>query len=204
MTVKDKLYNYEVTPPAGVWEDIVLNLDDSAAEIIPLYKKRNRIFYYSLAAASIAIIIFAVIFFIKPVADNKEIAKTQFDTVTNEKVIITVPVKENKTDEKDKVKVPQTLVKTYPDKKPAKDKIQTHVVTENTDEKKDYITMAGPDGQSIKVSTKAATLINSIEEKPVWNKKVTQWKEMMKANTLAPTPGNFLDIIELTKSLRDK
>ncbi|MEJ7673249.1 MAG: hypothetical protein WKF59_11165 [Chitinophagaceae bacterium] len=28
--------------------------------------------------------------------------------------------------------------------------------------------------------------------------------EIMKVNTLAPTPGNFLDIVELTKTLKDK
>ena len=37
----------------------------------------------------------------------------------------------------------------------------------------------------------------------MWNKKINEWKEIMKTNTLAPTPGNFLDIVELTKSLRD-
>ncbi len=40
--------------------------------------------------------------------------------------------------------------------------------------------------------------------KPTWNKKINEWREIMKGNTLAPTPGNFLDIIELTKSLKDQ
>ena len=43
-----------------------------------------------------------------------------------------------------------------------------------------------------------------IPKEPLRNKKINEWKEIMKANTLAPTPGNFLDIIELTKSLKDK
>ena len=53
-----------------------------------------------------------------------------------------------------------------------------------------------------------ATLIDSTETKiatkPLWNKKINEGREIMKVNTLAPTPGNFLDIIELTKTLKDK
>ena len=44
----------------------------------------------------------------------------------------------------------------------------------------------------------------SSPSKPIWNKKISDWKEIMKANTLSPTPGNFLDIIELTKTVKDK
>lgn len=202
MTIKDKLYNYEVTPPVGVWDDIVLDLDKTSAEIIQLNKKKNTVFYYSLAAASVAIILFALIFFSSSETDKKEIVTSPVEKLNNDKIVITVPVEENKTV---KDKSPQVLVKTRPDKKAVKEKVHTPQIAKNEEEEqKDYITMAGPEGQSIKVSTKAASLMDSADEKPVWNKKVKQWKEMMKANTLAPTPGNFLDIIELTKSLRDK
>ena len=58
-----------------------------------------------------------------------------------------------------------------------------------------YITIEGPQGQPVKVSSKMATLIDSSEtkvsSKPVWNKKINEWREIMKSNTLAPTPGNF-------------
>jgi hypothetical protein len=84
------------------------------------------------------------------------------------------------------------------------DTISTNLIASNTSR---YITIDGPQGQPVKVSSKMATLIDSSETrvsaKPVWHKKINEWREIMKANTLAPTPGNFLDIVELTKSLRD-
>ncbi len=70
-----------------------------------------------------------------------------------------------------------------------------------------YITIEGLQGQPVKVSSKMASLMDSADEnvppKPTWNKKINEWREIMKGNTVAPTPGNFLDILELTKTLKD-
>jgi hypothetical protein len=71
--------------------------------------------------------------------------------------------------------------------------------------KKKYITVAGPQGQPVKISPKAAELIVSSDDqnppKPVWSAKVQRWKDIMKANTLTATTADFLDIVELTHAL---
>ena len=60
--VKNRMYNYEATPPEGVWNAIAAELDKQEAKVILIAKKRNNTFYY-LAAASVAVIIFCFIFF---------------------------------------------------------------------------------------------------------------------------------------------
>ena len=50
--VKNRLYNYETTPPEGVWQSIANELDRDEARVIPLKKKKNYTFYY-IAAASV-------------------------------------------------------------------------------------------------------------------------------------------------------
>ena len=203
--VKDKIYNYEVAPPPGVWDAIAKDLNGNEARIIPFAKKSNKLLYFSLAAASVAIIAFIFIFF-NPSSAPQQIVSTPTDTSSskNEQVLMTVPLEENKIIKKEKKE--DIVVKKIPGKKNTLEKKITEEKTEDAanEQETSYITMAGPEGQTIKISAKAATLIDSSNEKPVWNKKVKEWKEIMKANTLAPTPGNFMDIIELTKSLKKK
>ena len=71
---------------------------------------------------------------------------------------------------------------------------------------KKYITISGPQGQPVKISSKAASLIVSSDDQnppnPVWSDKVNKWKDIMKANTLSPATANFLDIVELTHALK--
>jgi len=207
---RNKIYNYEVTPPAGVWEAIANDLDNSETKVIPLYKKNNKILYLSLAAASAAVIVFSVIFFSpfdKP-TDKTNLTNIINDTSQNknETVLMTVPVEDPKKIVKDTKEL--LIAKNNTGKK--NNGIEknpgeiTNTQPEDDYRKSTYITVASPEGNSIKLSEKAATLLDTSEAKPVWNQKVKQWKEIMKGNTLAPTPGNFLDIMELTRSLKDK
>lgn len=222
--VKEKMYNYEEIPPQGVWEDIAAQLDrEQKAVVIPMNKKTNRVLYYSLAAAaSLAVIVLAVIFWpSKPgtTLSAMDIKKTNVELIALNKqdepiepsTKITVPLKERPAEKED-------FAVKKSDKVPAKKEIdqqvkpdQTSTTTDEVDETKDsdkpaYITITGPEGQVVKVSSKVTSLMESSEDpaKPVWNKKVKEWKTQMQSNTLAPTPGNFMDIIELTKSLKDK
>ena len=62
----------------------------------------------------------------------------------------------------------------------------------------------GPEGQPVKISTKAATLIVSADDeyppKPVWNKKIEKWKQIMLSSTLSPTSTNLLEIVQVPSS----
>jgi hypothetical protein len=60
--IKDKMYNYEVTPPSKSWQVIVTVLDNKSRNLTSL-KKRSKIFYISLsAAAAITIFVFGATF----------------------------------------------------------------------------------------------------------------------------------------------
>ena len=221
--VKERMYNFEEIPPQGVWEDIVAELDKGKAVVIPMRKKNNRTLYYSLtAAASVAVVVLAIVFWpSKPGTQLSaiDIKKTNVDLIALNKqdetvqpsLVITVPQKERAAEKEDFAirKTMHVPVKKAIDKSEKPDEAGN--IPEEVDESKDsdkpaYITITGPEGQDVKVSSKVTALMESSEDpaKPVWNKKVKEWKSQMQSNTLAPTPGNFMDIIELTKSLKDK
>jgi hypothetical protein len=81
-----------------------------------------------------------------------------------------------------------------------------------------YISISGPDGQSIRVSSKFTNLIGYLSDGPVkeerldiiiresalWKATFRQWKEKMISNTSAPSLDNFMDIIEMSKMLNEK
>jgi hypothetical protein len=82
-----------------------------------------------------------------------------------------------------------------------------------------YISITGPDGQLVKISSKFSTLISYlneqnpstienidiiIKESAQWRATFTQWRNKMTNNTVAPSLGNFMDIIELSKVLEEK
>jgi hypothetical protein len=99
--VKNRMYNYETTPPEGVWKAIAAELDRNEVKVIPMVKTRNNTFYY-IAAASVIIILFCLIFFTNRSSKsaNEQLVtsssnhKTQSDTEVNNNVIMTVPIEE--------------------------------------------------------------------------------------------------------------
>ncbi len=82
-----------------------------------------------------------------------------------------------------------------------------------------YISITGPDGQTVKVSSKFSNLIGYLNEKDPateenldiiikesakWRATFAAWREKMYNNAVAPSLGNFMDIIELSKVLEQK
>ena len=82
-----------------------------------------------------------------------------------------------------------------------------------------YISIAGPDGQSIRVSSKFSNLIGYLtEQKPEtqenldiiikesaqWRATFAKWRNKMTNNAVAPALTNFMDIIELSNLLEGK
>jgi hypothetical protein len=82
-----------------------------------------------------------------------------------------------------------------------------------------YISITGPDGQPVKVSSKLSSLIgylNSsdintrenldiiIQESAKWRAIFAAWREKMTNNALAPSLTNFMDIMELSEILENK
>lgn len=82
-----------------------------------------------------------------------------------------------------------------------------------------YITIAGPDGQSVRVSSKLAALVSYlndnnaatqenieiiIKESAKWRATFASWRDRMTNNSIAPSLTNFMDIIELSNVLEEK
>jgi type IV secretory pathway component VirB8 len=228
--LRDKLNNYSVTPPEGVWEDIAMKLNvEQPKRIIPLYKSKKT--YYRLAAA--ASVIAAVACFVLYIFSNsagKEVVSSG-DSINNQKneVVKNNDQSGHKAPDESLMRVPDkaysytvknkdgvnAIAKNIAPQKQALEK-KDNIKTKNTTDKSVikgegnafYITIAGPEDQPVKVSAKVAALIESSDENvpphTVWNKKINKWKDIMKSNTLAPTPTNFLDIVELNNTLIDK
>ena len=84
-----------------------------------------------------------------------------------------------------------------------KDKLQKKDGHQKEEEKHGATVQTKPDASSNTTSPQVtANLKNTAGKGDALPAKIM--KEMMKGNTLAPTPGNFLDIMELTRSLKDK
>src|ERR1700677_2133132 len=79
----------------------------------------------------------------------------------------------------------------------------------NNDSEK-YITVAGPNGETVKVSSKMSGLAAYIaddkseiatdgtnSDKSFWQSKFKAWREKMSQNSVTPSLTNFMDIVEL-------
>jgi hypothetical protein len=82
-----------------------------------------------------------------------------------------------------------------------------------------YIMIIGPNGDEMKVSSKFSKLVNYINERlpaseeyldkvikegTYWKGRFKTWRDKMMNNTLTPTPNNFMDIVELSKLVKEK
>ena len=78
-----------------------------------------------------------------------------------------------------------------------------------------YITVAGPNGDPVKVSSKMSALTAYIadyksvivsdatnSDKSFWQSKFKEWREKMSQNSVTPSLTNFMDIVELSKIVK--
>lgn len=192
---KEKLYNYEEQPPSEIWQKIDTELNDGVNKIISekgFRKKSDLIFYGLTAAASIIFIVIVSVF---------NISKTDVSTASN-----SLSQSQN------------LLPKQIQDSLNLNDKILKEIINSTKDKNllalnyensshhgKKYLTIAGPECQPVKISPKVATLIESTDNeyppKPVWNKKIEKWKQIMLGSTLSPTLTNLLDIVQVSSSI---
>jgi hypothetical protein len=193
---KERLYNYEATPPPEIWDNISAELDNKSSKLLPMpgLRRRSKFIFYGLTAAASLIIIFvSSVLFNKP-GENKNpktSLQSQSDNLAAQKVKDSLNLN-NKTLE--------AIIKS------SKDKNLLAKNYENSSSKvKKYITIEGPQGQPVKISSKVATLIESVDNeyppKPVWNKKIEKWKQIMLNTTISLTSTSLLDIAQLSASI---
>ena len=85
---KQKLYEYESTPPENIWDNIARELDNSEPGVIqiPAFRKRSKYIFYGLtAAASLLIIFISSLFFEKKNSvDDKQVASSHHKTLDSQ------------------------------------------------------------------------------------------------------------------------
>ena len=197
-SLKDKMFNYEVPPPQHNWQIIATALDKINYNTSQP-QKINKGFYISLAAAAVTIVFFTVVIWFnnQDKEENITVQSTKIngiDTSTSD-YKITVPA----TNEDNDLLASET----------SRHNLNKSLKNEPSDQGiKKYITISNPQGRPVKISSKVVSLIVSSDNKyppnPVWSEKVKKWKEIMQANTLAPTTANFLDIVELTHAVNNR
>ncbi len=194
---KQKVYDYESTPPKSIWDDIVAELDNSEKKVvqIPLFRKRSKFIFYGLtAAASLIIIFISSLFF-----EKKNIKKGDQQVASSPSKNKDMAANKGLNDSLNN-KTLKSIIQSSKDKSLTGNKISASI-------EKKYITIAGPEGQPVKISSKVATLIvsadNDYPPKPVWDKKINKWKEIMLSSTISPTATNLLDIVQLSSMRAD-
>lgn len=184
---KERLYNYETPPPDDAWSKIEQHLDGQQMIEIPGLRKRSKLLFYAITAAASLIIIFIGSQFFKGYdsADNRLSQNTSTQNLTEAHQD---SIHQNQ-------QILENIIKT-----PKKEKLlASHSINRKGTDKK-YLTVAGPEGQPVKISPKVATLIisadNQYPPKPVWNEKIDEWQQIMLNNTSSSTPAGLMELVE--------
>lgn len=186
---KNKLYNYETPPPEEIWNHIEDELNNEKVIKMHGFRKNKFLFYGTTAAASIIIIFLGSVFLKK----NSHSVLSSKKSVEKESQLITQKIK-------DSMDLNQQILKSIINNP----KERSEIISDNSNPDlvpTRYLTVAGPEGQPVKISPKVATLIisanNEYPPKPVWNEEIKKWQKIMLGITTSPTSANFLNLVQL-------
>jgi len=186
---KNKLYHFETPPPEEIWPQIADELTNEKVIAIHGHRKNKFLFYGVSAAASIVIIFLGSVFFKK----HSNSISTAERTQAKESHLLAKKVK-------DSISLNQQILNSIINNPQEKRQIVSKEPNSNVNTKK-YLTVAGPEGEPVKISPKVATLIisadNEYPPKPVWSKEIRKWQKIMLSSTVSPTSANFVDMVQL-------
>ena len=192
---KEKLYNYESQPPKEVWQNIIAELEENDPKTVSMVglRRRSKFIFYGITAAASLIVIFLISIFFNTSQKNLNTASNganQFQNLSSKQI-------------QDSLNLNNKILKEIINSAKDKNLMALNYETSSGNGKK-YLTIAGPECQPVKISPKVATLIESTDNeyppKPVWNKKIEKWKQIMLSSTLSPTSTNLLDIVQLSSA----
>jgi hypothetical protein len=154
---------------------------------MPLHRRSKLFFYSATAAASIVIVLFASLVF-------KQQQENRFNKQQNV-ILLAQKVK-------DSIRLNQQILEAIIHNPKEKEEIISKNKLRNLGKK--YLTVAGPEGQPVKISPKVATLIvyadKEFPPRPVWSNKICKWQEIMLSSTISPTSANLVDLIQLASA----
>ncbi len=197
---KKRLYDFEEGPPESVWEDINKKINEEEKKVVPFnqFSKKSKLYFYFFTAAASLVIIFAGTFLFNKSRENgkENTGTSQIENSEN-------TYEANKDSIDQNYKMLENIINAKKDKN-----LLAYMLEKSFQNgKKKYITIAGPEGQPVKISPKVATLIESADKefppKPVWNDKIEKWKQIMLNSTISPTSTDLLDIIALSSPINN-
>lgn len=225
------LHDMAVVPPAGSWQKISESLGGEATEkVIPLQRKTPVFFRYAAAAVLIGALAWGIIRFSSSNSDTADnIAETGNATDTNTKgnnVLVSPTPKtteelvlnnDDKALEESK-KMVAKLDRTPADaiKKINKRSIASEEETISEpvyafddyvpDVASRYIMLMTPDGGLMRMSKKWSDLLCCVageSQDADCKDQLKKWQEKIASSPIAPSPGNFMDILSLVNSLNE-
>lgn len=183
---KNKLYNYEAQPPEHLWDNIAKETQNKKVIKMPLHSRSKLFFYSATAAASIVVILFASLFIKHQRQNNFQSVQQENSTLLAKKI-------------KDSIQLNQKILESIIQNPKEKEEIISEKKLKNLGKK--YLTVAGPEGQPVKISPKVATLIvyadKEFPPRPIWSNKICKWQEIMLSSTISPTSANLVDLIQV-------
>jgi len=184
---KNKLHDFEAHPPKETWAKISSELDNEKVIQLPGIRRRSRLLFYGLtAAASLLILLIVNVFNNSTTVPSND--KAAMVSSTQPAVNNNDSVNQNK-------QLLENIINT-----PASQKLLASNFQKNNGNQKKYITVAGPEGQPVKISPKVATLIlsadNQYPPKPIWNEKIDEWQQIMLNNTTSASPAGLMDLMQ--------
>ncbi|MCO6496119.1 MAG: hypothetical protein J5I50_00515 [Chitinophagaceae bacterium] len=177
-TVQEKLYHFEETPPADMWDAISEKLD--SGKVVQMHK-RNRVRTIALLTAVAAAVVLLLINFVF-VSNNSDPQTVQTASTTG----ITTPA----TNIEKNNEVLENIINAPVNQK---------LLAGKLDSGQQYLIVSGPEGEPVRISPKAATLILSADgefpPKPKWNKQVDQWQKIMLNNNMSSSPVGLMEML---------
>ncbi|MEP7372636.1 MAG: hypothetical protein ABI675_04555 [Chitinophagaceae bacterium] len=267
-SLKDRIYNYEVTPPAGTWDKIAIDLNEAelANEFpnrlysmeatppvsswqkidallnpvgedasLPFLKRIIPFLRYAAAAIFIGVAAFGII---RLTAGNKNNLNTAAETSVKKdssesgtnKAAITTETQTDKSDtnsddaaleeSKNMVARLDRPVKAIARKLSAGQSQVSYTVNLDPELSQSiyayedhvpnladrYVMLMTPDGNIIRMSKKWCDLLCCVsgeEQDPDCKDQLKKWQQKIATSSLAPSPGNFMDILGLVNSLNE-
>lgn len=182
-----RLYDFEEEPPVFLWENISAKLGENS-NVHHINNRRTGMIWIAAAAACVIFLIVGIFY------------KSNPDKSHNSVSAVLKPVPSSR---QDSIIVNKSLLEKIINTPESQKLIAYNNITQEGHSKK-YITIAGPEGQPVKISSKVATLIisadNEYPPKPVWDKKIEKWKQIMLNSTLSPTSTSLVDMLQSSNS----
>jgi len=226
-----RLYGMEVPPPPGLWEKIAATIDSEKGDSIPAHRKIPVFIRYAAAAAIIAFLAWGGFRLLnnnsagdKPgiVEKKQPVSPTNIpfnppDQPTNVKPDeIASGDPANEDEARNDVALEESK-KTYaklntPKRSKIKNAADFRFSLENIEPPIDldpatrYIVLMTPDGNIIRMSKKLSDLVCCVsgeEQDANCVDQLKKWREKVAGSSLAYSPGNFGDILNLVKALQE-